>query len=208
MKQAKVRTVVATVFAAAACLAVSARPGAATKDTPIDRFVAMAPDSSDPGSASRIDIFIERWSSEQEQDNLREMLTRQGPGGLLLGLQNLPLRTGTVLTPGVGGGRGPRVFDRRPRNLWFARRIDTKEGRRLIIATDRELAFGEPELKWSKDFQFTLLDIRFGLDGKGIGKVASASDVAYNKHTKTFEVANFASHPSSLVDVRQEAFGR
>jgi hypothetical protein len=48
------------------------------------------------------------------------------------------------------------------------------------------------------------VDIRFGADGQGVGKVAPASQVAYNKETRLFEVQDFATQPVRLTNVHTE----
>ena len=74
----------------------------------------------------------------------------------------------------------------------------------LIVATDQYLAFGEPTLNWPSDYEFTLLDIRFGVDGTGVGKLAGHDQVVYNKNTNIFEIADYVAQPVRLTDVRSE----
>ena len=113
---------------------------------------------------------------------------------------------GVVLLPGVQG-RGARVRERTPKNIIFAREINTPWGRRVIVASDQRLGLGEPQLEARKEArEFTVMDIRFGPDGTGIGKVANAADVAYDPATKSLEVKAYASRPARLVDVKSEMF--
>jgi len=56
-----------------------------------------------------------------------------------------------------------------------------------------------------KDVQeFNLLDIRFGLDGNGVGKIVSSADIAFSAKTGMIEVKDFSNHPSRLIDVRAQ----
>jgi len=97
------------------------------------------------------------------------------------------------------------VRTRTPKNVLFAREVVTKAGRQLVFATDQHIGVGEPRIYARAELQeFNLLDIRIGPDGKGIGKLAVATDVAYNKQTNTFELANYGKQPVRLIDVRAE----
>ena len=204
MSRLRVRPILALAFAAAVCLAVSPRSGAVENVVPFERFVARAPSDSDPAATSRIEIMIERWSTDEERDNLRETLLQRGPDALLAALQKVLRRpVGVVVIPGIPGA-GARVRTRQARNVLFARDVETPKGRQVIIATDQYLAFGEPTKTWPSDYKFTLLDIRFGPDGKGVGKLAPPGKVVYNKETKIIELENYAAQPERLTEVRSE----
>ena len=204
MSRLSVRPILAIAFAAAVCLAVSPRSGAVEKVVPFERFVARAPSESDPATTSRIEIMIQRWSTDKERDNLCETLFQGGPDGLLPALQKMLGRpAGVVVIPGIPGA-GARVRTRQARNVLFARDIETPKGRQVIIATDQYLAFGEPTKTWPSDYKFTLLDIRFGPDGKGVGKLAPPAKVVYNKETKIIELQNYGAQPVRLTEVRSE----
>ena len=70
---------------------------------------------------------------------------------------------------------------------------------------DRRWGLGEPTRDFqSSDSEFTLIDVRLGTDGKGIGKVVPAADVTFNKATLTFDVENYAAQPVRLSDVTSE----
>jgi hypothetical protein len=203
MSLLKLRTILASACVAALCVAVSPSPQATgAADAPFQRFVARAPVDGDPGSLSRIDIMIERWSTDQEGDQLAAALSR-GPEGLLTALQGLRRRVGVLLIPGVQGS-GARARIRHPLNLYFARQIVTPKGRQMILAADHPLAFGQPTVKWPSEFEFSLLDVRFATDGTGVGKVAAAGRLAYNKETHSIEAANYDSLPARLLEMKSD----
>ena len=107
-------------------------------------------------------------------------------------------------SPGLHG-LGARVRERRAHNFQFAQEIKTPTGRQVVIATDQHLGFGEPaRTPRSSDYEFTLIDIRFGPDGVGVGKMATESNVAYNKEKKTIELGNYRTLPEQLSAVRSE----
>jgi len=194
------RTIEATVSDSA----LSARSAGEDLGTPFEKFSARAPSDSDPAGSSRVEIMIQHWSSDEERDNLVAAFQQHGPDGLLPALHKVLKRpAGVVVIPGIGGA-GARVRTRQARDVLFARSIETAKGRQVILATDRYLAFGEPTKEWSFDYAFALLDIRFGPDGAGVGKVAPSAKVAYNKETKTIEVDNYGGQPARLTEVRSE----
>lgn len=205
MKRGSLRAALAALVAAAACIVVSPHANAARTAGPVERFVARATSVEDPKEAtSPIDIMIERWSTEKEFEALSAALTQHGPETLLPTLQTTWQRAGVVLTPGIMGA-GSRARLRRNQNLMFAREVITPKGRQVIVAADRHLPLGEkPAAARGVEYEFTLIDIRFGVDGKGIGKVATPDKVVYNKQTKTLEIGNYSQLPVRLTEVRSE----
>lgn len=203
MSLVSLRPILAPLFGAAICLAVSPRSGAAVKDLTIAQFAARAVSVSDAMDAGPIEIRIVRWSNDEELENLRGALS--GPGTPLPVFQKARPPAGVVLMPGVRGGLGARVRQRRALNVEFAREIETPAGRQVVIATDQHLGLGESGHEAAASGpQFTLLDIRFGPDGKGVGKLAPAASVAYNKEKRIFEIENYTAQPVRLSEVRSE----
>jgi hypothetical protein len=207
MKLASLRLIVAPLFATAVCLAVSSHTDAARYErTFAEQLVATAVSAPDAGAVAggRIDIAIERWSTDEERESLRRTLTDKDPFTVLARLGKVFRRAGVVQMPGAQGV-GARARTRRVRNLKFAQQIKTPTGRQVILVADQHLGFGESGRDFeSSQPEFTLLDIRIGQDGKGVGKLAPAAKVTYNQKARIFEVENYASQPVRLRDVRSE----
>jgi hypothetical protein len=207
MTFASLRPIVAPLIAVAVCLALSLHTDAASNvRTFADQLVATAVSAPDVGAVigGRIDITIERWSTDAERESLRGRLDENNTNTLLLGLGKVFRRAGVVQMPGAQAV-GARARTRRVRNLKFAQEIKTSTGRQVILVADQHLGFGE----LGRDFEswqpeFTLVDIRFGPDGKGVGKLAPAADVTFNTRTHMFEVENYSSQPVRLSNVRSE----
>src|SRR5262245_1354452 len=209
MKLASFRPIVAPLVAAAVCLVSATHPGAATLTktrTFEEQLVATAVSAPNDGGdvGGRIDITIERWSTDAERETLWRELRANDPGALLVGLGKVFHRNGVVQLPGAEA-LGARAHLRRVRNLKYAQKIDTPTGRRIIVVADQHLGFGE----LGRDFkswqpEFGLLEIRIGADGTGVGKLARADQVTVNAKTKVLEVADFASEPVRLAGVRSE----
>jgi hypothetical protein len=165
---------------------------------PIERLLATSVNMSNVGSANagRIEMVIERWSSQRERDELIATLKDKGPDALLAKLQKMP-RVGYIRDAN-GGSVG---WD-----LHFARERKLEDGgRQIVLATDRPIsaweAFNRPR---SADYEFTLADIRFNGDGKGVGKLAVAAKITSNPKTGAIEIENFSSEPVRLTDVTSD----
>ena len=91
-------------------------------------------------------------------------------------------------------------------DIHYARQETLSDGsRRIVIATDRPMAFWE---LWNRprsaDYQYTLAEIRLGPDGKGRGTLVPAARVEYDDITNTIEVENFDQQPIRLTQVQIE----
>ncbi len=219
MSYVSLRSIVAPLVGAAICLALSPRPGATAKEPMTARFVARALTVSDAKDAGPIEILIRRWSTDEDLQNLHAALIESGRGTLLPVFRKSRPEAGVLLMPGVQG-LGERVRLRWALPLQFAREIDTPAGRQVVVATDRHLGFGEPPARTQVVIatgqhpdsgektdnvplpEFTLLDIRFGPDGNGVGKLAPAAKVAYNQVKKIFEIENYTAQPIRLSEVK------
>ena len=183
------------------CVAMVSHVGAARRTDFPEHLVARAMSVSGPEDAGRIEIYVERWSTDEELDKLLGTLKKGKPGELLTVLERQRVRAGVLLMPGVQG-HGERVRTRTPKNLKFAREIVTPAGRRVILASDERLGLGESRLDARKEiYEFSLMDIRFGPDGTGVGKVAAAGDVVYNPETKILELKDYDTKPVRLINV-------
>jgi hypothetical protein len=225
MRLVSIRPVLAAAVVAALCFATAPRPVAAPKTTPFERLLAKALDPSDKSvHPANIDIVIERWSTDEESDSLLDTLMNSGADTLdkmaatLQTLQHTHLRAGIMELPGFQG-LGARASSRRSRIVQFARDIATPSGRQVIVALDHPVTIDQPvatifgtpkppQLGFDglmvikpESREFQLIDIRFGPDGTGIGKVATAGMLTYNTATRTIELANFGMQPVRLTDV-------
>jgi hypothetical protein len=176
-------------------------PGAvhaqSVKRQPIERLSAVTVNMSNVGrpGADKVEIVIERWSSERERDALIATLKDKGPDALLSALQKLP-RVGYFRR--AGGGLG---WD-----LRFARERKLDDGgRQIVLATDRPISAWEAMNRpRSADYDFTLADIRFDGDGKGVGKLSVAAKIRVNEKTGMVEIEDFGSEPVRMTDVTSD----
>ena len=170
-----------------------------------EQFTGQQLSVSDSERAGRIQIIIAKWSSDDVVSLLSEPLKNADGESLMAMLHDQHPRIGVVLMPGVQA-HGVRVNTSTPRNILFARDVMTPSGRQIIIIADEHLGLGEPPLEARKQVsEFNLLDIRFGPDGKGVAKVASAADIAFNPKTGIVEVKDFSKAPARVIDVQTQA---
>jgi hypothetical protein len=165
---------------------------------PIERLLATSVNMSNVGSsnAGRIEMVIERWSSERERDELIATLKDKGSNALVEKLQKMP-RVGYIRDAN-GGSVGWDLHFARERKL-------DDGGRQIVLATDRPISGWEAATRpRSADYEFTLADIRFDGDGKGVGKLAVAAKISTNPKTGAIEIENFSSEPVRLTDVTSD----
>src|SRR3954471_2396874 len=191
-----------TLLAGAVSSLLTASDAGAAHKTPFpDHLAARAVSVSGPEDVGPVEIYVERWSTDEELEKLRGTL-KKGAGEMLTVLEKQRMRAGVVLMPGVQA-HGERVRSRTPKNFQFAREIITPAGRQVILASDERLGLGETQLDARKEiYEFTLMDIRFGPDGTGVGKIAAAGDVVYNPETKTLELRDYDKKPARIVNVK------
>ena len=208
MNRRALRPVLASVFALIVFVAVNARPGAVGTAGPIvDRLVATAVTVTDLGQEvdGRIDIVIERWSSEEQASLIRTSLDSGAPK-LLAALQVVQRRAGFVLSPGIQG-TGSRARLRRSRNIQFAHEIKTPDrpagGRRHRPASGIRRA-SQPRADRARSgvhadrHPVRSKRNRYRQDRDG------RPTIAYNAEKKIIELENFGKLPERLIEVKSE----
>ncbi len=172
------------------------KPAAAKVDKKgVLRLRAFAVDLNRAARAASgtFDIVIERWSTEDEAERLKDVLIEEGGGDqLLAAVQKIKPRVGWVTSP-----RGT-AWD-----LQFARETALPDGgRRIIIGSDRPRSYWEATNPSPvSEYEFMLAEMRLDKNGKGEGRLAPAAMVSYDEDTKTIEVENYESQPVRLSQV-------
>ena len=141
--------------------------------------------------ADRLDIVIDRWSTEAERQRLIEAL-KLGQDTLLERLRDLP-RIGYIRTPGNLGW-----------DLHYAHEAEAEDGRRrLVIATDRPMPIWETVNRpRTIDYPFTFIELRLGEDNEGEGKLSFATRVIATSDGRYVQLENYDSQPVQLREVR------
>lgn len=179
----------------AAILATSALPLTAQADEGLPlRLSAVAVNLSGVGrpGAQTLELVIERWSTDAEQQKLIDTLVEKSDDALLGVVQKFKPRAGYIRTQTSLGW-----------DLQFARMEELPGGgRRLFLLTDRPMSFYERANNTrSSQYEFLVCEIHLHPDGKGEGKLENAAKVSYDKSDKTLEIENYGFQPVRLTTV-------
>jgi hypothetical protein len=163
--------------------------------------VSMA--TAAPGANAVMDIRIKRWSTPAERENLITTAVEKGQDALLRALQKMPDH-GRISIP---GWTGPDPHNARLGwTLHYAYVTPGEDGGyRIGIATDRYIGMWEARNQpRTIDYPFSLIEIRLGKDGKGVGKMAVATKIDFDKKKKQLVLENYSSEPVRLNEVKLE----
>jgi hypothetical protein len=157
------------------------------------RFVAAAVNMN-RGVAGTVDIVVNRWSSDADQDRLMKLMFAKGPEKLLDALQGMP-RMGYLRTAGSIGW-----------DIHFARHVPVKDGgERILLVTDRRMSFREVANRHrSVDYPFTVIEINLQAGGEGDGKMTVATRISGDKNGKVVTLENYEIQPVLLTKVTRE----
>ncbi len=173
-------------------LASAAVPAPAqTNDRP-QRYTAVAMDL-DRGLTSRIQITVNRWSTDAENEQLMSTMLNKGAGALLETLQD-QRSVGTI-----------QVDTNLGWDLRFARRVQDEDGgERVILATDRPMSFWESANRpRSADYPFTFIELHLK-NGEGDGTLSLATRVIPYKEQNVVVLENYDMQRIRLTQVRAE----
>jgi hypothetical protein len=193
------RKALLTIAACAAALAtVSAQQQSAAQlaNNAPETFTAFAVNMNSrvSGAAtSQVDIHVQRYSTDEERDQLMDAFKTGGQDRLLDVLQDLPV-VGYIRTP------TSLRYD-----LHFARQVPLPEGgRKVILLTDRHMAMWEVvNSTRSVNYPFTLIQLQLDKDGTGVGKASIATKISQGGSDDVIELENFESQPVLLNNVKK-----
>jgi hypothetical protein len=179
------------------------RANAQTAGYPPERYTAWAVSMSTaaPGANQTVDFWVDRWSTPEERELLVTTMVEKGSDALLRALQKMEP---------VGRMRSLNVSGPDPHNArlgWDIRYAWQQPlpdgGRRIFLAFDRYIGFAEARNQpRTVDYPFTLVEVRFDKDGKGVGKWAVATKIKFDKEKKLIELENYSSEPVRLQNVK------
>jgi hypothetical protein len=165
----------------------------AQSNAPGERFTAVAVDM-DRGSATPLQIVIDRWSSDAVRNKLMDVMLNKGADALLDELRDAP-KVGYIRTQTSLGW-----------DLHFARRMPGEDGgERIIVATDRPMTFAE---LWNQprsvEYPFTVIEMRVNPSGQGDGTMSLATKVIPDKENNIVTLENYDTQRIRLQQVRRE----
>jgi len=164
------------------------------KPKPIEAFTTVAA-SMQRGRASRLDIVITRWSTDEERERLLTTLQEFGRDKLVDELTKIRPTCGYMRTPQTKGW-----------DLFYCRNNVMPDGsRHVVIATDRYVTFAEAATSQrSMQYQVTLIELHLDKDGKGEGKMVPAAKITWDKEKKKLEIENYSALPIDLKGVKPQ----
>jgi hypothetical protein len=153
------------------------------------------------GKSAVMDIRITRWSTQAEREALITTAVEKGQDALLRALQRMPDH-GRISIP---GWTGPDPHNARLGwELHYAFNTPGEDGgQRIGIATDRYIGMWEARNQpRTMDYPFSLIEIRLDKSGKGVGKMAVATKIEFDKNKKQLVLENYSSEPVRLNEVK------
>jgi hypothetical protein len=197
-------TVAAAAIVLSSVIAAAPQEEKATLPLPL-RMTAFAVSmaTAAPGANAVMDIRVKRWSTPAERESLINTAVEKGQDALLRALQKMPDH-GRISIP---GWTGPDPHNARLGwTLHYAYVTPGEDGGyRIGIATDRYIGMWEARNQpRTIDYPFSLIEIRLGKDGKGVGKMAVATKIDFDKKKKQLVLENYSSEPVRLNEVKIE----
>lgn len=167
------------------------------QDAPLT-IEAVAVSLGGPTQASgtaQVTLRIDRWSTDEERNKLKDAVVEKGDDALLKALQDTK-PVGRLSTNGSLGW-----------DIHYAQRVALPGGGwRIAFATDRPMGFAERVRGTrSRDYEYLLGEVRVGADGKGEGKLVPRASVMYDTENNTLTIENYDTLPVRLTNVRVTA---
>jgi hypothetical protein len=158
-------------------------------------FNAIAQNLSNvgPRGQSRLQINVSRWTTGEERAALMEALKSQGPGARTL--------ASALFEQEIVGSF--REIQSLRENLRYSRRTSVEGGQRIVLATDRPLAFAEVRRSArTMDYNVTLIVLDLDAEGNGEGQILAGAELSWDDAKDQMVIEHFASEPIRLTRVR------
>jgi len=146
--------------------------------------------STQLGRIYNVNILIEQFSTPNDRKALIDAFKRSGQDGLIDVLEDMkPKGRVRFASGGVGN------------DVKYIIELPSKNGRRLRLVTDRNIAFGELyNSTRSRDYSVGAIELNLTPDGKGTGTVLPACKLTVDKKTKQIEIETYQ-NPWNLTDL-------
>jgi hypothetical protein len=150
------------------------------------------------GANQSIRINIDAWSNPSQRQHLIATFLEKKQEGLIRELEKQP-ELGRFNFPGYMGP-DPNSVMRLGTDIRYAMNFPGEDGgRRIVVITPRVIGFRESrDQPRTIDYPFTLFEMRFDKAGKGEGRMAYATQIAFDKKKNAIELENYSSEPVRL----------
>jgi hypothetical protein len=164
-----------------------------TNKTQPVRYSALAIRTVGYTATVPVDITIQRWTTDEENEQVITALMEKGQNGLLEAIRG-QREIGRLSSPGtVGFG------------LYYARRVLREDGGETVtIITERDMGFWETSQQTrSTRYPFTMIELDVNARGEGRGRLIVAARITYNKIAKQLTIENFEDSPVQLGGLKR-----
>jgi hypothetical protein len=172
---------------------VAMSPGVLGQDAK-ESFTGFAINMNSGPSTAVVDFTIERWSTEEEREQLLTIIqgNKDPTDKLLRALQKLP-RVGRIRTP------TSLAWD-----LRYAHQSPLEEGgRRIVLATDRPIGFREARTQGrTMDYPFTIIEVRLDKNDQGEGKILAGTKIFIDKNNHLV-LENYGQQPVRFNNIKR-----
>ena len=149
-----------------------------------------------PRGQARLQIRVNRWSTDEERAKLREALAAQTGQA-----RDRTLADTLFGKEAVGTIREQQSLSY---DLRYSRSLDTEDGgRQIILATDRRIGFAE---SWRSsrtlDYNVSLIILNLDSEGRGEGQLMLGAEFVWDEGQNQVVITNFSSEPIRLTSVR------
>ncbi len=199
LRSARMAGMLGITLAVVLTLTLIAAPSGAASEAAQDSltFSAVAQDvgSGGGGGQTQVAFTFTRWNTEEERDELEQILINDG-------MQALADKLRTA--PEVGFVRAPTLRTTAWR-LRYAIMFRNEEGQRVIrAATDRPVSFVEANQRMVRtgDYNVALIELTIDEEGNGNGWIRSGVEFVYHEETDSIVARNMQNQPIVLNNVR------
>jgi hypothetical protein len=153
-------------------------------------FVAISTGGSTGGRSASFDFRITRYTTDQEIEELGNILKSQGQDGLRRAMEKLDV--GRINLVGKTGTQ-----------ISVARKRQTPDGTILTIVTPRNMSFAELYNNGrSVDYPFGYVRFTLNEKGEGTGQIMAATKITFNKKKDQVELESFGNQYLKAANVR------
>jgi len=147
------------------------------------------------GASSWVDMYVEKFTTQEETLELLKILDENGQDALVRRLEKRDI--GSVNIPSGSGPQGGRV------GLSVARKIESETGTIIRLFTARPMTFLERYRGGrSQDYPIGLIELMLDKDGNGQGAVVAAAKVKITKEGR-LELESLGNQYIKITNVRR-----
>jgi hypothetical protein len=162
-----------------------------------ERFTGFAINLNGGPTTATVDFTIERWSTPAEREQLLSILREEKD----VYKANQKLLTALQKMPKADFIRGSQTLGWDLRYAWQSELEDG--GRRVVLGTDRPIGFREARNQpRSMDYPFTIVEIQFDKNDKGVGKILAGTKIFIDKNNNIV-LENYGQQPIRFNEIKK-----